>query len=153
MPRLTRIVSRCFPSAMFAFVAACGGGDGPTNPPPPTNTPASVTFVEGAGQTARINSAVATSPAVVVRNASNGPVPNVSVTFAVTGGGGSITGASVTTDANGIARVGSWTLGATPGPNSLSATVAGVSSPATLAATARLPYWTVMVYLAADNDL
>ena len=41
--------------------------------------------------------------------------PGVSVTFAVATGGGSVTGGSATTDATGIATVGSWTLGTTAG--------------------------------------
>lgn len=45
------------------------------------------------------------------------------VKFSVTAGGGSITGATATTDNYGVARVGSWTLGPQPGTNKLSATV------------------------------
>jgi alpha-tubulin suppressor-like RCC1 family protein len=43
------------------------------------------------------------------------------VEFAVTGGGGSITGASQTTDADGLAAVTTWTLGLHPAVNTLSA--------------------------------
>src|SRR5699024_11788888 len=39
------------------------------------------------------------------------PVAGVTVSFAVTSGGGSVTGAARVTDASGIAQVGSWTLG------------------------------------------
>jgi hypothetical protein len=50
-------------------------------------------------------------------------VAGVTVTFAVIGGGGTVRPAMpVVTDASGIATVGSWTLGATPGANTLSAT-------------------------------
>src|SRR6185295_12175410 len=60
----------------------------------------------------------------------------VSVTFSVASGGGSITGASQTTDANGVATIGSWTLGTSAGANSLAATSSGLSgSPITLSAT------------------
>jgi hypothetical protein len=60
----------------------------------------------------------------------------VSVTFAVASGGGSITGGSTTTNASGIATVGSWTLGTTAGPNTLTATATGLSgSPVTFTAT------------------
>jgi len=51
----------------------------------------------------------------------------------VTAGGGSVTGATGTTDLTGVARVGSWTIQA--GPNSLTATAAGVGTPATFNAT------------------
>jgi hypothetical protein len=50
----------------------------------------------------------------------------VVVTFAVTGGGGSATGTNATTGANGIATAGSWTLGLSPGTNTLTATVPGL---------------------------
>lgn len=51
------------------------------------------------------------------------PIVGATVTFTVTDGGGSITGATTTTNAQGIATVGSWTLGPVPGPNHLTATV------------------------------
>src|SRR5207302_3637435 len=50
------------------------------------------------------------------------PVAGVSVTFAAGTGGGSITGASQTTNASGVAAVTSWTLGSAAGPNTLTAT-------------------------------
>src|SRR5207237_1302476 len=60
----------------------------------------------------------------------------VAVTFAVAPGNGTITGASQTTNANGVATVGSWTLSATAGPNTLTATSTGLSgSPVTFSAT------------------
>lgn len=80
----------------------------------------------GANQSALAGTAVAIDPAVVVRDAFNNPVPGVAVTFAVTAGAGSVTGASPLTDANGVATVGSWTLGPTAGGNSLAATSPGL---------------------------
>ncbi len=50
------------------------------------------------------------------------------MTFAVATGGGSVTGATTTTNATGFATVGSWTLGATPGVNTVTATVAGLTA-------------------------
>src|SRR5438128_5065158 len=56
--------------------------------------------------------------------------------FAVAPGNGTITGASQTTNASGVATVGSWTLSATAGPNTLTATSTGLSgSPVTFSAT------------------
>jgi hypothetical protein len=72
------------------------------------------------------------------------PIAGVPVTFRVSAGGGSIAaigGSSastivVTTDANGIATLGRWTLGATPGTNTVQAVVAGAAgSPVTFTAT------------------
>jgi hypothetical protein len=64
-------------------------------------------------------------PAVRVLDAGNNPVGSATVTFAVTAGGGSVTGGVTTTNGNGIAQVGKWTLGGSPGVNTLSATVSG----------------------------
>ena len=73
---------------------------------------------------------------MLVTDAYNNPVSGVAVTFAVASGGGSVTGASATTNASGIATVGSWTLGTTAGANTLTATSAGLTgSPVTFTAT------------------
>lgn len=91
----------------------------------------------GDGQSATAGTAVAVAPSVIVRDQYNNPVPNVSVTFAVTVGGGSITGATQATNVSGIATVGSWTLGTTAGPNGLSATSGTLTgSPVSFTATA-----------------
>jgi adhesin/invasin len=58
---------------------------------------------------------VAQPPSVIVRAADNTPVPGVSVTFAANGGGTIVPSGAVTTDANGIAALTSWTLAAQPG--------------------------------------
>jgi hypothetical protein len=69
-----------------------------------------------------------------VRDANGNPVSGVSVIFAVGTGGGSVTGGTQTTNASGVATVGSWTLG-TVGSNTLTAT-AGILPPVTFTATA-----------------
>jgi adhesin/invasin len=97
---------------------------------------ASISLNAGNNQTATVDNNVAVAPSVVVRDASNNPVSGVSVTFAVTGGGGSVTGSPATTNASGIATVGSWRLGTTAGPNGLSASSSGLSgSPVAFSAT------------------
>ncbi|MFI5208492.1 MAG: beta strand repeat-containing protein, partial [Gemmatimonadales bacterium] len=88
--------------------------------------PASLVKVAGDTQTVRAGSAVAVAPAVKVLDAFSVRVAGASVQFAVTAGGGSTTGASVTSDTGGIARVGSWTLGTTAGANTLGASVPSV---------------------------
>jgi len=82
----------------------------------------------GNNQNATVNTAVAVSPSVIVRDAFNNPVSGVTVSFAVTGGGGSRTGGTPTTNASGVAAVGSWILGTAAGANTLSATLSGVGS-------------------------
>jgi hypothetical protein len=90
----------------------------------------------GDAQTASAGAAVATAPSVVVTDAKGKPVAGVTVTFAVASGGGSATGSPAKTDASGVAAVGSWTLGAGAGANTLTATSAGLTgSPVTFTAT------------------
>src|SRR5881396_1300308 len=100
----------------------------------------SIALSAGDNQTATVNTAVATAPAVIVRDQFNNPVAGVAVVFAVGSGSGtsSITGADQTTNASGIATVGSWTLGRTTGGYTLTASSAGLTgSPVTFTATAR----------------
>jgi len=89
------------------------------------NLPAHVVAFVGNNQPGLVGYGTNVRPAVKVTNASSGAVPGATVTFAVTGGGGSVTGGVATTDANGVAQVGKWTLGASAGVNTLSATVTG----------------------------
>jgi hypothetical protein len=106
------------------FTATNTGDDG-ENPPA-----ARVEPIEGDGQTAPAGAEVPTRPAVRVLDEEGGPVEGFDVTFAVTAGDGSVRDAAQTTNGDGIARVGGWTLGATPGTNTLEATAGGlVGSP------------------------
>ena len=97
----------------------------------------------GDGQTAATGAAVAIPPSVLITDANGNPVSGTSVTFAVASGGGSVTGATATSNGSGIATVGSWTLGPSIGANTLTATHAGLSgSPVTFSATGiALSYW------------
>jgi adhesin/invasin len=107
----------------------------------------------GNAQNATVNTAVAVAPSVIVRDAFNNPVQGVSVTFAVTGGGGSATGTSQTTNASGIATVGSWTLGTVAGANTLSATSAGLTgSPVQFTATGTAGAATTIALVAGNGQ-
>jgi adhesin/invasin len=83
--------------------------------------PSRVEPIEGAGQTAPAGEAVPVRPAVRVLDDQGQPVAGIQVSFVVTGGGGSASGANQTTNADGVARVGGWTLGTSPGTNTLEA--------------------------------
>src|SRR5262249_52919793 len=99
--------------------------------------PAHLTIVAGDNQSAPVASAVTTAPPVLVTDSFGNPVANITVAFAVTSGGGSLTGANAVTNAAGLATVGSWTLGPSPGSNTLSASTPGFSlTPVTFTATA-----------------
>ena len=97
--------------------------------------PASVAIEAGNAQSATVNSAVTTPPGVIVRDRFGNPVAGVAVSFVVASGGGSLTQASPTTSAGGIASVGSWTLGTAAGSNTLTATASGVSGSVSFNAT------------------
>src|ERR1041385_742924 len=94
-------------------LAACGGGDS-TGSPSETPVPSSLAISAGDQQSAQVGAAVATAPAVVIKDRSGHPLAGVAVTFSVDAGGGSVTGASATTGSDGIARAGSrgpWSRG------------------------------------------
>src|SRR5437868_14845746 len=89
-----------------------------------------------AGQTGAAGSAVNTPTSVKMNDANGNPVAGVTVTFAVASGGGSVTGASPSSGSNGIATVGSWSVGNIAGQNTLTATATGLTgSPLTFTAT------------------
>lgn len=91
---------------------------------------------EGEGQVVSLNQAAPVAPAVRVTSNTGAPVPGLVVRFRVISGGGQITGESATTDAQGIARVGSWRMGSNPGANTLEArTFAVGGSPLVFTAT------------------
>jgi hypothetical protein len=103
-------------------------------------------------QTATVNTAVAVAPSVLVTDGGDIPLEGVMVTFAVASGGGSITGEDQTTDVDGIATVGSWTLGETAGDNTLSATVSGVD-PQTITATGLADVATQIMIATTDPQI
>jgi hypothetical protein len=90
--------------------------------------PVSMVAVSQTTQSAPVDTRVSDPPSVIVRDAQGIPVPGVRVAFTVTDGGGTVVGSPDTTNANGIAAVTSWTLGATVGPNTVTATAEGLPS-------------------------
>ncbi|HUQ98221.1 MAG TPA: GDSL-type esterase/lipase family protein [Gemmatimonadaceae bacterium] len=101
--------------------------------------PAKIVIVAGNGQSVAAGSAVPVAASVRVTDAIDNPIANVAVNFAVTAGAGSITGAVATTNADGIATAGTWTLGTKAGANTVTVTspvIAGASAVFTAAAVA-----------------
>jgi len=101
--------------------------------------PTGISIVSGNGQTAAAGSAL---NAIIVRlhDALGNGISDVPIAFAVTGGGGSLSSASVITDADGRA-IASWTIGSGPqtmtatygsGPGTLTATITATSTTALL---------------------
>lgn len=113
------------------MLSACGGGDGGTGP-----TPSTIVANAGNNQVGPAGAALAESLAVLVRDAAGDPLGGVSVTFAVTAGGGAVSPASRQTDASGIAKT-RFTLGPTAGTQTVNAT-AGSLTPAPFSAISQI---------------
>jgi hypothetical protein len=88
--------------------------------------PGAIEVSAGGDQEAVVGTAVATQPAVVVRDEDGNVLEGIPVTFKVTGGGGSLEGATPVTGSDGVATVGDWTLGQKVGANTLEATLSGL---------------------------
>jgi adhesin/invasin len=112
-PNTLTASSQGLPSVTFAATGVAG-------------LPTSMVAVSLTTQSATAGAEVADPPSVIVRDAAGVPVPGVPVTFTVTAGGGSVAGSPVSTNANGIATVASWTLGTAVGANTLTATATGL---------------------------
>ena len=105
----------------FAVLAACSD---PVDPPRPAAASAASALAQGAAP----GSAVAEPPSVRVTTTSGRPVPGIGVAFTVQSGGGTLTEAHPVTDADGVAAVGAWILGTTPGRNSVRVSVNGLDA-------------------------
>lgn len=114
---------------LAVLITACGGD---TTPP---DTTRSLAVHEGDNQVATVGTALATAPAVRITNGAGAPVSGVAVGFSVASGGGSLAAGSATSDANGVARAGAWTLGQAAGPNTATAQITGGTGSVTFTAT------------------
>src|SRR5688500_13170304 len=105
------MIARLFATARVRVVpvllvlAACIGGEKVFAPPVATSIAAN----SSTALTAVAGTTVAPRPSVLVKDQRGAPMAGANVTFAITGGAGTLTGAVVPTDATGIATVGSWT--------------------------------------------
>ncbi|MBK7905105.1 MAG: hypothetical protein IPJ78_00915 [Gemmatimonadetes bacterium] len=108
-------------------------------------------FVSGNNQSGTFNTPLS-QPLVVRVNATDGQgMAGVAVNFAVTSGGGSVSSASVVTDASGLAQV-TWTVGSGLGAQTVTATATGlVGSPLTF--TAQLPTAELLHHYPMNGDL
>ena len=101
-----------------------------------TGTAATLSLVSGNGQGAAPGLPLALPVVVRVADAFGNGVSGRTVAFAVATGGGSVGTPSAATDATGSAST-TWTLGATPGAQTMTATATGLAgSPLTIGATA-----------------
>lgn len=109
------------------------GTDTTQQPAPAPQSPvapqaASISAVAGEGQSANLGLAVSVAPSVVVRATDGSTMAGVAVTFRVLSGGGSVQNQTSTTNAEGIASAGKWTLGTTPGANTVEASYGALAA-------------------------
>ena len=93
-----------------------------------------VVEVSGDDQSSQVSTALDAPFVVEVRDQNGDGLSGVSVAFAVTAGGGTLSSASVTTGSNGRAQS-TLTLGSTAGTNTVTATATGITTPITFTAT------------------
>jgi YVTN family beta-propeller protein len=113
-------------------IGATIGGTAVSTPLPTVTVipgpPSVILATAGDGLRATIGTATQVPPVVTVRDAYDNAVAGVGVTFAVTGGGGSVSPTTpVTTDAAGKAAADRWILGIPVGDNALTATAGSAS--------------------------
>jgi hypothetical protein len=92
---------------------------------------ASMTILAGDAQSATVGRPLPEPLTIAVTTSDGAGVPDLSVTWAVMTGGGSLSESSVRTNAEGQASV-TWTLGAVAGTQSVAASVTGVAGSPTL---------------------
>jgi N-formylglutamate amidohydrolase len=112
MSRSAEWVPRPLP-VLATLLIACGSGgtSGPPDPGPPT--PAALAIDAGDDRTAVVATSTDIRPTVRVTDAAGAPVPNTTVTFTVTAGGGWVTDAAAATGTDGRAAT-TWYLGPAP---------------------------------------
>lgn len=126
----------------------------PTEPPPVARdaTPVAIAAHAGTTQSAYVNAAVGTSPAVRITARDGAGVAGVTVTFNVLSGGGVVTDAIRTTDTNGVATAGRWTLGPVAGTQKVVTRTSGLPEITFTAEAQPAPGSGVMARAAGSDD-
>ena len=119
--RETLLLSRVTLATLGAGLGGCGGGDLLL---PGDSRPAAISVMGGNNQTAPIGRSLADPLVVRVTDPRSRPVAQLRVTFVVTAGGGRVVPDTAVTDNDGLATV-RWTLGTTPGTQTVDARVFG----------------------------
>ena len=114
-------------------------------------TPTTLAIATGDNQTTTAGTSVPGVVCVIVTDAGGNPVPGVTVMWGSITGGGSLTGETQVTGPTGVATLGSWTLGTTPGINTITCTSPGLNS-VTFTATATGSAATTLLIAAGNNQ-
>jgi len=105
---------------------------------PFTTEPTTIALSAGNNQSAPVNTAVSVNPRVLVTGAGAVPVSGVTVTWTVTGGGGSVNPGTSVTNAQGLAST-VWTMGASAGTDTMEASGNGPAQGGTVLLTESFP--------------
>lgn len=118
-----RTLARVFVGAAAAVLgSSCKSSSGPPAVGPPSRF-----VLVGSVPGALANTIVTTPIQLTVQDAAGTPVPNQTVTFAVTAGGGSLGSFTATSDANGVVTVPTWRLGKSAAPQIVTASIGAVT--------------------------
>jgi plastocyanin len=120
MPQIRQTINLAISTIVFI---SCGGSKGSTNPPP---NPDVISKFAGDSQVGSASAALPLPLTVLVKDGSGNAAAGVTVSWAVTGGGGSVATASSLTDANGQATM-TRTLGPAAGFQTVSASISGAT--------------------------
>lgn len=119
-----KLIRHLVPSIAVLLLVGCHE----TTAPDPRTIPTALSAATVTSLTGTVGSPVLPAPSVRVVNSGGDPIPDIEVRFTIGTGSGSVQGATVRTDAQGVATVGSWTMGKTTGTNTLVASVTGIPS-------------------------
>lgn len=122
-----QLLAMLLPKLLYAAGPGASGIGGTLlefSPIGPVDPRSNVTPVPNVSTSSPIGTNVLAPPAVTLSTPGNQLLSGISVAFAVTSGGGTLTPATSSTDANGVAASTAWRLGVVVGTNSATATPA-----------------------------
>ena len=154
MSRSLRTLANSCPVLSLLLFAGLACSTGVEMGPPRSTSVVTTVVVQGDAQTVRIGQPLSTAPSITVKDQAGKGMGGVSLTFTVSDGGGSLASGTAVTDAGGAARLPTWTLGSTPGMNTVTVTANGGANPtAQIHATARQTERHEGVTLAANSHI
>lgn len=145
MTTLRTLVRVLVGAAAAVIIGSCKDGGGP----PPIGPPAKIVLLPGAVLGALANTTINSPIQLSVQDAASRPVPDVVVNFVVTAGGGSLSAATATTDANGTVTVPTWQLGKSALGQTVTATVGTTTVTLAINATVTTNYTIVVRFFGA----